>query len=267
MPTYSFNSLFDGKKRPTEYGDVSIEYETIHPGTMAERERPVLARGYIYPLHGTSGRKSAPEPSSGFRIAMTKSVPKKALQVSARNTGRTDMDKGHIFALELGGPDVPANICPQFSQLQRNGEWRKMEVDAYAIAEACDNLVFMTLGVVYGTAQTVSRSLVPKGFLVELHEETSGGRTLIKSYQILNSQDHTDDMMALRKDPAHDPTDESMTVVYGDAQPGSPFDRPALGVSIGGRPMVQQALGRLSAASSSISRANDLSGGSAMDVD
>ncbi len=56
MPSYSFDTLFDGKKRRAEYGDVTIDYEVLNPGTIGELSRPVLASGYIYPMGSTSGR-------------------------------------------------------------------------------------------------------------------------------------------------------------------------------------------------------------------
>jgi hypothetical protein len=249
MPSYSYNVLFDGKKRPADYGDVTIDYEVLNPGLPTERQRPVLASGFIYPVGSTSGRKTAPEPASGFRIGATKRIPKAALSISPRNTGRVDMDKGHIFALELGGPDVAANICPQFSQLQRNGEWRRMEVEAWALADGSDDLVFMTIAVVYGTGQTVSRALTPAGFLVELHEDDGSTRTLLKSYKICNTQDATDDRMAYRLDKDIEPEDQrgTMDVQYGASSGPRTFDRPVIGVRINGRDVaVQNALSRRS---------------------
>ena len=38
-------------------------------------------------------------------------------------------DRGHIFALELGGPNSKYNIMPQWSGFQENGDWRKLERD------------------------------------------------------------------------------------------------------------------------------------------
>ncbi|HEV2495236.1 MAG TPA: hypothetical protein VG204_19430 [Terriglobia bacterium] len=57
----------------------------------------------------TSGRENPPQPLSGFAC------------------DRTPFAKGHIMALELGGPDISANIVPQYGLWQGNGEWRTME--------------------------------------------------------------------------------------------------------------------------------------------
>lgn len=86
MPdTYEFTTLFDGTERPTEYGSVSIHYEKGNPGGRNELHRPIYAAGFICLPGGTTGRKSAPEPASGFRVGMTKNMPKKALAISGRN--------------------------------------------------------------------------------------------------------------------------------------------------------------------------------------
>lgn len=261
MPSYSFDVLFDGKKRPAAYGDVTVDYETINPGLARQFTRPVLASGYIYPMGSTSGRASAPEPQSGFRIGATKKIPKAATAVSARNTGRVDMDKGHIFALELGGPDVAQNICPQFSQLQRNGEWRRMEVEAWKFADESDHLVFMTIAIVYGTGQTFSRALTPAGFLVELLEDDGRSRSLLKSYKIYNTQDLTDDKIAWRADP--DAEQAPVEMQYGASSGPRTFDRPAIGVRINGRDhAVQGALSRRASLSTGVQAQVD-----AMDVD
>ncbi|MFN7997605.1 MAG: DNA/RNA non-specific endonuclease [Bryobacteraceae bacterium] len=40
----------------------------------------------------------------------------------------TPFSKGHIMAFELGGPDISANIVPQYGQWNRAGDWRAMEM-------------------------------------------------------------------------------------------------------------------------------------------
>ncbi|MEM9634003.1 MAG: DNA/RNA non-specific endonuclease [Pseudomonadota bacterium] len=200
MPCYSFSTLYDRKtSRPAEYGSVTVLTEIICPGTFHQYERQVSVYGYVHPLETTSGRKSAPEPFSNFRIGATKRIPKKAKLISPRNTGRVDMDKGHIIALELGGPDVPANICPQWSQFQRNGEWRRMEVEIHGIAqdqENCDNLVMMNVHLFYSRSMSHTRGLCPSGFQVDLTLNDTG--TLIKRYQIDNTHSAVDDKMLWR---------------------------------------------------------------------
>ncbi|MGH8547792.1 MAG: DNA/RNA non-specific endonuclease [Methylococcales bacterium] len=79
--------------------------------------RPVALIGRIK-VCVTSGRGAAPPPYSGFV------------------TDYTPFDRGHIMALELGGPDISQNIVPQYAQWQETGTWRKMET---ALAVATNN--------------------------------------------------------------------------------------------------------------------------------
>lgn len=69
---------------------------------------PVLLAGIISTTT-TKGRPSPPSPFSGFACE------------------NSPYAKGHIMALELGGPDIAENIVPQFGLWQGVGEWRKME--------------------------------------------------------------------------------------------------------------------------------------------
>lgn len=75
--------------------------------------RPTYLFGRIQ-VCSTQGRPSPPEPSSGFV------------------TDYTPFARGHVMALELGGPDVDFNIVPQWGQWQGGGAWRRMEEDIAA---------------------------------------------------------------------------------------------------------------------------------------
>ncbi len=78
MPVYTFNTLYDRKeKRPDEYGEVTVLTEIIAPGTHHQYERQTSVYGYVYPLDTTSGRKSAPEPFSGFGLARPSAFPRR----------------------------------------------------------------------------------------------------------------------------------------------------------------------------------------------
>lgn len=149
------NTLFDGTERPKEYGEVTIEKETINHVQGKKIERPVKVSGLVYPIP-TKGRSSAPEPASGIQIGAKKhdGVP------PHRNTGITDADKGHIMALELGGPDTPDNIVPQWSQWQRNGKWRQAERDTLKLADDAGtrgNKLYFEANVEYKTYEKVEQ--------------------------------------------------------------------------------------------------------------
>ena len=92
--------------------------------------------GYDFPTYvlvryapqGTEDRPQAPAPSNGF------------------DTNNTPFDRGHVCALELGGPDIPENIVPQWRQWQETGGWRHMEsVDIPAHATPGDLLLFQVV--------------------------------------------------------------------------------------------------------------------------
>jgi hypothetical protein len=75
------------------------------------RQRPISLIGKIA-VQGTGNRPSPPDCISGFLANGTR------------------FSKGHIMALELGGPDVSENIVPQYNLWQANYDWRTMEVGA-----------------------------------------------------------------------------------------------------------------------------------------
>jgi hypothetical protein len=77
------------------------------------KSRPVLLIGRIA-VQSTAGRDSPPDPISDFPCG----------------DPHSPFGKGHIMALSLGGPDVRANIVPQYEQWQANGRWRAMETAA-----------------------------------------------------------------------------------------------------------------------------------------
>jgi len=67
-------------------------------------------------------------------------------------TDNTPFDKGHIMALELGGPDVTENILPQYEQWQENGAWKTMENAVKAVANGLPGgqSLVLVVGVDYG---------------------------------------------------------------------------------------------------------------------
>ena len=123
--------MFGGKQRPNEVGTVTIEFEEIRRRVGDPFVRTVAVKGIVWP-GPTTDRGSAPEPKSGWRVSMSKKASKRraggGVAHHPRNTGIVDAAKGHVMALELGGPDIPDNIVPQWAQWQGSGEWRKMEI-------------------------------------------------------------------------------------------------------------------------------------------
>lgn len=117
-------------------GPVRIEYETIVPtdkdvwagkqtsGKAVRRTaktardkrvlgpRPTRIFGCVVPTVVSSGgqRGTTPEPFAGWAVQ-----------------GDADVNRGHLMALELGGPNSAPNIAPQWGYWQRAEQWREME--------------------------------------------------------------------------------------------------------------------------------------------
>lgn len=95
----------------TEYGPVRIQLEDVPAtGSSTFGRRPRVVEGVVMTIP-VGNRDQTPNPSAGWNDRW--------------NGG--GVDRGHLFGLSLGGPDVPENIVPQWSGWQRNGQWRKME--------------------------------------------------------------------------------------------------------------------------------------------
>jgi len=91
----------------------------------AEFPEYVLVR---YAPQATTDREQAPSPSNGFVC------------------DGSPFDRGHVCALELGGPDISENIVPQWRHWQETGEWRRLEsVDIPANASPGDLLLFRVI--------------------------------------------------------------------------------------------------------------------------
>jgi hypothetical protein len=202
MPIYYFDEMVKGK-RP-DGALVKIETEQIIHVTFGLIERTTQVTGIIF-AQSTKGRKSAPEPLSGFKVSESEKVSGTPI-VFSRNTGAPDLDKGHIMALELGGPDVPANIVPQWSNFQRNGKWKLMENAARTAAEQLKSgvLVYHAI-VVYKVYQNLGQASlkgigVPCAFKVFTWVEDQFGlkSQLTTIFDRTQEQDQTDDMMKLR---------------------------------------------------------------------
>jgi uncharacterized protein DUF4157/DNA/RNA non-specific endonuclease len=201
-----------GKKRPGWAGNVTIRFEELVPVNGLPIVRPVQVVGIIAPSV-TKGRASAPEPISGLRVSAAADVPARyrynpETGENARNTGIVDAHKGHIMALELGGPDIPENIVPQFANWQANGEWRQLEKDlenkASELQKTGEYLEFdctvyykkyedYTLGSQKGLT-------FPTGFKVvaTILNKAKQPQTNFINKTIEPRQDETDDMMAIR---------------------------------------------------------------------
>jgi hypothetical protein len=136
------------KPRPDWAEPVKITTEDL---TLPGVTRPTFVIGIVVPTE-TKGRPDAPPPICAFSMQ-----------------NNATMDRGHLMALELGGPDISENIVPQFSQFQQNGPWKQAEtaIKRYAIEQSKHKrLVKFTCAVFYSKSQTQRRMRIPSRFTV-----------------------------------------------------------------------------------------------------
>ena len=224
------NTQFEGTRRirPDWAGLVKITMEPVSLNRHGEVERPVYVKGYVCPIH-TTGRQDAPEPLSTVRVSQSSSggkqpksrnylpTPDPKTGLNARNQGIIDVQKGHLMALELGGPDIKENIVPQFANWQANGEeWRKMEKEVEQKArnvmiETRDHALLYEVEVIYRDINPEIALLkhfgFPKGFITKATEydlktnkPVEGGFT--KTWPLNQRQDTTDEKIAFRTEVA-----------------------------------------------------------------
>ena len=202
-----FNETFKPKggkmgQRAADSGPVTIETETFRHPVHGDITRPTKVEGLVQ-IMPTTGRDSAPEPVSGFRVSTT---AVKNPRFNERNEGRTDVQKGHIMALELGGPDVPENIVPQWAQWQSNGRWRQMERRVLDFAKEktkSKKRVRYSAEVLYRdnldqTNATTTQLTFPIGFVTRLQVLDAMGKEepgLFIAFQEEQAQDATDDKL------------------------------------------------------------------------
>jgi len=190
-------------KRKMESGNVFIKREQVDHPNGKFRTRAVS--GFVEPT-STKGRPSAPEPGVGPRIGVKW---KEVGSVTTRDTGIVDAQKGHLMALELGGPDIKENIVGQWAQWQSNGVWR--EAEKAVLAQALDakengNKIFYDLVVRYKEYEDVSKGsakgvFFPVGFTMTTTLCDGNGDEIGKPQIMFDedqSQDLTDFMMAQR---------------------------------------------------------------------
>ena len=103
---------------------------SIDEDPRGRNRRPIAAWGIVISGHKVRGRKDPPLPMTGSETGVL-----------------AQADKGHIFALELGGPNVTENIVPQWAFFQEHGTWRQMETAVAKAARA--NTVFYRVELVY----------------------------------------------------------------------------------------------------------------------
>jgi hypothetical protein len=140
-PPIVTDEMFAGKTRPALYGPVTIEMEEIVRAIGPTIQRTRSVTGIVFPGSTEDRGGKVPEPASGWRVAFSRKQQRRrlrkfhgAIKDHPYNNGAVDVAKGHVMALELGGPDIPENIVPQWAMWQGSGEWREMEREVKRMA-------------------------------------------------------------------------------------------------------------------------------------
>ncbi len=107
--------------RPAALGTVDMQTESLTPAPppgMAHGPRTVSVEGVVWTGGGAVGPHiGTPSPAVGWNTV-----------------GQAGIDKGHVFALSLGGPQLATNITPQWAKWQQHGTWRNVERHINALA-------------------------------------------------------------------------------------------------------------------------------------
>ncbi|MGL4622232.1 MAG: DNA/RNA non-specific endonuclease [Chroococcidiopsis sp.] len=130
---YIYLCWFDGapherRLNNTDYGRIRIGLEEPPAASGSNfGRRPAIVEGVVMPVP-VGRRDQTPQPIAGW----------------SDRWNEADIDRGHLFALNLGGPDEPQNIVPQWARWQRLEDWRAMErtVRARAVQEIDDSRPF-----------------------------------------------------------------------------------------------------------------------------
>jgi hypothetical protein len=196
-------------KRTTQSGPVTITLEQIEvyeQDKLVKRERPIRVEGLVEETV-TKGRGGAPDPFSGKQIYLGSGKAPKQSIVSERNSGMPDAERGHVMALELGGPDIAENIVPQWAKYQGADTWRKMEVAVLAKAKKLPKgqrlnyiveVFYKSSGDLTPTLNTFS---TPTGFKVTSQVIGAKGAVLGETVELHEGQSHdiTDEKLRERK--------------------------------------------------------------------
>lgn len=146
-----FFKMVNGYARPDWAGPITISNNGTgrSPYDPLIMTSPWTIEGIVVPVY-TTGRRNPPKPLSGA--------------LTGKSVGT---DKGHMFALELGGPDVSENIAPQSSLWQQSGGWRQLENDILRLA-----LDVMQWAEKYDPAGTSNITLPKKAIFLTVRPET-----------------------------------------------------------------------------------------------
>jgi hypothetical protein len=189
---FTFRKDKRGKRQHSTKGTL----EKIQHVSGKTIQRPTNMQGMVE-TRATTDRPPAPEPPSYQVGVKWKEVGTKP----SSHTGMVDGQKGHIMALELGGPDLPWNIVPQWANWQANGEWRRAErkvLKLAADAEKRGRRIYFSTDVVYKHYERLETAterglVVPVGFHMMVREVDPDGSKPGRWKTVFEGEQHQDE--------------------------------------------------------------------------
>lgn len=134
------------------------EFDDPRPGGSGKLQRTVKASGPLLAKRTKVSRDTTIVPLMGPLSSFAFRV--------------TGLDRGHLIALELGGPDCPENLVPMYAQFNQSGEWKALEKEL-----AKDGATEVRINVYYND----DIPFLPRAFLVNWTIEDATGNFERKS--------------------------------------------------------------------------------------
>jgi hypothetical protein len=79
-----------------------------------------------------------------------------------------DTDRGHLIAIDFGGPEDPKNLVPMWGTFNRCGRWKEVERELVTWVEQQSMECVVTIAVAYPTSTTVDDPRIPIAFQVSV---------------------------------------------------------------------------------------------------
>ena len=143
--------------RPPAYGPVQIVLQNAPAGADVG-SRPLVVEGLVAVPNTVLRGSSNPGPSSGATWGQNIGAVPGESSVS--------FDRGHVMALQLGGPDDAYNVVPQLNYWQQNGAWATMETSIVNVSSGLlndfyNNVVHTAVPTLNGVPQAPAGSNAP----------------------------------------------------------------------------------------------------------
>jgi len=166
--SYKFDEKIKGVKRDNPV-EIIIETMGWFYARIPVFERPIYVEGTVE-VTDADAHPNTPDPISQFSVsASVKS--RNFMKGNVIKSGRADMHKDFIMALELGGPNVPFNIIPLWAGFQNNAGWKKFATNVKNLAMNSQEELLFQASIIYLDCETdFDRASTPAGIYVEIIE-------------------------------------------------------------------------------------------------